>query len=806
MENPASIRGKDVLIATGLGLFVSSLLALFGCPISAPAVWQPMSEALGLIPPDDPMPGLWRMIVSGLAKWVGVGSVDAALIWCGNVAIGFCSACIYLIFSNVILPLEQLALRRRVNWSRHVLNILSGTGTLLVVFSEPVWRMGQTFLPETLELVITLPVALMFIVFLRTSRLVLVGLAIGLSGILAGETVAGLALGLAVLVGTYFSAFLNGRSKFTFTNLVVRFVSMWRLIGVFLLAYVLMVTFNCMAFVDMGGLEAHDWKAVDLVIRVFHLYGIQFATAATPIAWFAAIFLVFVPFGLTVRLMKRTSDDDKFLRYGDGLLVLACSLVAILQLSPFSSFWFWTWSAVHREPSGYLLGLFEILNALTATFGFAVFCCEIYFRNVRRIAAQRFPEDTEDMAAKRALESVAKLRRLFRWLFWSFLALLLGAVVMRLPCTTARELLGIVDAYLGQIVDEAGDASVLFTDGSFDRGIELRAAARGKKLVALPFMEDNSVYNQKCRQRGGADQEDRDMLAFGSADLLRTWANAKPERLATMATQIGLELWKRQGRTMPTCAGLLARTVGLDAPTVFYGSVRAWALANRILELRKDNPDLDGNADRLLADLFLHIQWRVAWFCHRRSEQADRANDLRMAEKEEKLGTELDEANPALSHMRQRANGLAVWQTGRLMPREGLRIGLERLDFVMARQYAQKVLLTDPDYTPANFAMGMSFLKEEQYNKAAAYLRRCVEKNPNDVAAWNNLAVVYQRQGVLEEALSAAESAMEAAMSLKTPQVRQATIKSVSRTYRGILRLMKDAKKQKESNPLERVK
>ena len=165
-----AIKRKDVLIAIGLGVFVSSLLALFRGPISAPAVWQPLSEAIGLIPPDDPMPGLWRMIVAGLAGWVGAGSIDAALMWCGHLAIGICTACIYLIFGNVIMPLEQLALRRRVNWSRHVLYILAGIGTLLVAFSEPVWRMGQTFLPETLELLVTLPAVLLFVMFLRTGR------------------------------------------------------------------------------------------------------------------------------------------------------------------------------------------------------------------------------------------------------------------------------------------------------------------------------------------------------------------------------------------------------------------------------------------------------------------------------------------------------------------------------------------------------------------------------------------------------------------------------------------------------------
>ena len=71
-----------------------------------------------------------------------------------------------------------------------------------------------------------------------------------------------------------------------------------------------------------------------------------------------------------------------------------------------------------------------------------------------------------------------------------------------------------------------------------------------------------------------------------------------------------------------------------------------------------------------------------------------------------------------------------------------------------------------------------------------------MEKNPDDIAAWNNLAVVYQRQGSLDEALTAAERAVEAAQALKTPQVRERAVKDVSRTLRYIQRL-REKKPQK---------
>ena len=157
-----AITRKDFLIAGGLGLFVFGLLAFFSYPIAAPAAWQPLSEATGLLPPDDPIPGLWRMLAGCLAKCVGMGAIDRTLVWMGHAAIGFCTMCAYLVVANVMLPLEQLAQRRRFEWSRHLLYCVGGFGALLFAFAGPVWRMGQTFLPATLSLVLTMPALLLF--------------------------------------------------------------------------------------------------------------------------------------------------------------------------------------------------------------------------------------------------------------------------------------------------------------------------------------------------------------------------------------------------------------------------------------------------------------------------------------------------------------------------------------------------------------------------------------------------------------------------------------------------------------------
>ena len=56
---------------------------------------------------------LWRMLAGCLAKCVGMGAIDCTLVWMGHAAVGVCTACAYLIVANVMLPLEQLAQRRR---------------------------------------------------------------------------------------------------------------------------------------------------------------------------------------------------------------------------------------------------------------------------------------------------------------------------------------------------------------------------------------------------------------------------------------------------------------------------------------------------------------------------------------------------------------------------------------------------------------------------------------------------------------------------------------------------------------------
>ena len=100
-------------------------------------------------------------------------------------------------------------------------------------------------------------------------------------------------------------------------------------------------------------------------------------------------------------------------------------------------------------------------------------------------------------------------------LFWGFMSLLLGAAAMRIPCSTAREMLGIVDSYLAQVVDEAGDADVLFTDGALDRGAVHEGAVGAVEVLDH---RGRAVDRQDRVAFGDVRERQPDAAGLGAAD------------------------------------------------------------------------------------------------------------------------------------------------------------------------------------------------------------------------------------------------------------------------------------------------
>ena len=145
-----------------------------------------------------------------------------------------------------------------------------------------------------------------------------------------------------------------------------------------------------------------------------------------------------------------------------------------------------------------------------------------------------------------------------------------------------------------------------------------------------------------------------------------------------------------------------------------------------------------------------------------RADKSDRAGDLEGALGENDLAKRLDDCNVAYQRIRRQMDWVARQKGVRLTPREGLRVGLDRADFRLARTFAQQILESDPYDTRANFAMGMSYFTEEMYGRAEHHLKLALTRHPNEPAVLNNLAVVQLRLGRVAEAETNAVKALKA--------------------------------------------
>ena len=244
-------------------------------------------------------------------------------------------------------------------------------------------------------------------------------------------------------------------------------------------------------------------------------------------------------------------------------------------------------------------------------------------------------------------------------------------------------------------------------------------------------------------------------------DALRTWVRHKPERMKATAIQLGFELWRHDKLPMPACGGFVARPDGgLPQEVADAGARAAQALARRVLALYEEEAPM-AVRDRTLRSCFLFAQWRLGRMCRMRADALDRAKRTDEAMTETELADRLDLKNEALAQLRRQMDWVGMQKGARLTLREGLKLGLDRADFRLARTYAQQVLVSDPENSAANFAIGMGYFVEEQFGRAEVYLKRSLASRPDEPAALNNLAIAQMKLGRLDEAETNAAKALK---------------------------------------------
>ena len=748
-------------VATSLGVAIAWLSYLWGYGRLPPGVWEDVAIAAGLRPPAATFPLVWHMIVGQLFRFVEPSQAVNVLLIGGHCALGVATFLFYMILAGT-LPSVLVAVSR-VWWGRLLAQLVLILGTVMFACADPVWEAGQAFGPDIFLLIVILFVARLFVSStVRATRIGMMCLNALLMGMLCAETTFGFVLVLASLVVCYVKSRSNPDTiENPLGDPFVCASVMRRMTALAMLGWIAMVSANVMYFDYIGGSAMNGWSGLEFVVRYLYHYVETVRAAATPSGWLLLVAVVVVPLIFAVAYLGMALNDDKFLSPWQALLYVAIGVMAFLQVAGWRSFWFWTWTggSAPSVGSGLLRCISSVISAQTATFALCVLAVEIYIRNHTRIASTRFQDSVDDSRlGSEIADSFRQISLVGKFVMLSVPPVLLYLLLAWRMQPQTVEVVRLLNESAWLAAEECQGVQYLFTDGSSDAAVEISALQQGKRLYAVSMMAGNSPRERFLRTRGTEDPEDKEMLNRNSVDTLRTWMRLKPVRLADFAFQLGFELWGR-GIIPAFFGGLTARLTEFPAGLAESGNQAVHALMGRVLKLYEKDEKLE-SISPVLRDKLMYLQWRLARLCRSRADSLEAQGKTEQSLSESLLADELDAHNVVFQQMRQQMEG-ARPESISLTPREGLKLGLERLNFKMAETFAQRVLASDPYDAPANFVVGMNYFAKGQYGRAEIYFKKCLERRPNDPAVLNNLAVAQLRQKKFDEAEANVRKALE---------------------------------------------
>ena len=743
----------DRLLAFFVGGFAFALYFVFAHGSLHPGAWMDAATAAGLMPPEVVSPGVARLLASALFAVLGGAEALLALNLAAALCGGLAAALFYLALREMLPAVLSLRSPSRL-WAMRLERLVAAVGALVFICADPVGWQFRAFSAGTLLLLGTLVFFRLFLRLLHYGRLSTAYACLFLLGALTAETPWGLLLTCFALVSTLIARRYAWRPDLRYLNPMLVELSKWRLSVFFALGFAAMLAGDVAFFVWRGGPAASGLGCAELVVDWIVRYGRTFWDAASFVGWALIVAFALLPFVLAVLNAKRATDDDSFLPFKTGILFAVLFAVSLAPLSTLPRMRFWSWTTRAHVHSGLLLALACVALAVTFALALAVLAFDIWCRDHRRIALQRFPELMEDGAFA---------RQHFRWrwrrtITMVVLLLVAAAVLPGRGAFAARRLARLVRDAVRETVAECGDARNIVTDGSLDAALRLAAAAAGRSLTPLSIMAGRTPYERHLRQAAAANEEERETLALGVSDALRNWAFDRPERFRQTALQIGFEIWRNRRSDRPPMAGLVARA-GMSPEELEKGAEAARLLARRALAAHADG-SYDSCEDRALKEKALFVQWRLARIAALRAEDMERSGDVPRARDDAALAESLDDLNPELHRIRDAISWIRSRDGDSLTPREGLRIALERADFALARRYATPILTADPTHPDANFGMGMSYFVEERYAQAEPYLKAALVRRPDEPALLNNIAICRYRAGALDEALEYARKAV----------------------------------------------
>lgn len=763
MNNKRQILGTiliDHLIALVAGGVVLALL--FAWPFSGlhPCCWTEVAVGSGLVPPRDMLCGLGNL----LSRLVfGSFSFTTALTVGTAFAKVLVAACVVLAFWVFVGGLDLLSANGARDFRRRYVAVRMAAFVGAVTFgcSDPMWQAAQGLTGSTVTMFLVVLALNRLVKFLTTARLLPILAALFTGGLICAETPVGalvVLLGLAVTVRYL---------KVTENELWKPFLeseSIQRTKTVFLLVFVAAVVFGIVlefvSFAALGGLRVGTLAPQSLPARFWSGYARFFVSSMSVSGLILFLLLAVAPFVLAALLVLRSTDEDNYLPLKLTCVFLSTSLVSFLQLSPYDMTWFWNILPGAVASKG-VVELGALLSASTLAMGVFVLGIEMLCRDYGHVDEMMYHLfDDDPQSADPADETVVSVRLTFsRMAVLALPALSLAIVIHGRPLADDHALFDVIRDCVRETVDEARGTRHLVTDGSMDDALRIESRSRGIALHPISPFAGDTPYDAALRRRAMTTMADR--LAFGRdvTSALRNWVCYQPERMPEVSAQVAFELFGANTNLTPVAYGLLVRPAG-DAAAAAAAAQRARGLAERFLALHESGR-WGKVKSRLLKELSLMLQFRLATMCRLRATEQDARGDAVQAQAESALAEKLNAANPALCEVLERQEWVRHQSGAELTQREGLEIALRRADFQMARRYALPLLKDFPDDPDANFALGMGYYVMDQLSRAETHLRTVLKTCPDDAAACNNLALVCLRTQRPDEAERLARKAAE---------------------------------------------
>ena len=755
-------RVLDRLYVLLLGAAIAGLAWAWRFETPPPDLMEDLAAAAGIRPPTGPLSLIWHLAVSALVGNFGLQSACEVVRTAGHVSLGI-MAVMAVALLEMMIPLSLKRGEHLAAWWRAAVRFVVFQGAAFFCLSEPVWKAFRWFSPLSLHVLLAAAAVLCLFSHLVTARRAPLFAAFAVLGFMSADTSAGAAITAIAVVALGVRRYLRSIGVLVAPedNPLADSLIAWRLTLMFALGALTGTALEVVAFSSMDGLAALGWTWGDYALEIPIAYLKSMLSSCSPVGAALVAGAVVFPVVIELKVIKAATDPEKHLSYLHGMLFAVFGLMSFSQLSGAHRLWFWTWGGERGcIADGVLKCSVAYACALLAVWSLAVFTMELYLRNFRRIEMLRFPDAAEEPGAAESLALVRRVQRLVRACFLLVPAALFACVLPFRPQQLEHAMLGVVADAARETAEECRGADFVFTDGGLDAAVELASAMSGGSLRALSLMgaaaEPREVY---LRTRGVDDAEDKALLESGAPDALRIWVRTRPDKAASYAVQIGFELWRRDGRPMPECSGLVARPCGFEPDEAKRGAAAGRRLEERVLAIYEEG-DPDGITDRDLRDAFVFAQWRLAILGRHRANAYDERGERNLAMGETILADSLDKRNGALERIRATMAWASRKKLERMTPQEGLRIGLAKADFAFARAFAMRVLDVSPDDPAANFALGMDFFVQRQYARAQAHLERCLERRPDDPAVLNNLAQCRLRQGDPEGALPYAKRAL----------------------------------------------